>query len=292
MMMAMRLAVGSCSEEKQSKIINKAYTILSSRNSLWRKEFRSSTIPFKLGEVQVTTDIENLSPKDELILLLFASVIIATHPQTKIPEVRQLLHLFLTAVLKGYVPAAQALGSMINKLGTGAEDSSDCTLEEAVDKVLKTLLSKYSDEDASLNCGITNGCENGHGNVFLDVVISRSCQVHAIVGLAWIGKGLLLRGHEKMKDVAMFLLECLLSNDADVSLPLMPNLLEGKCERDSSPVIKCAADAFRIIMSDSEACLNRRFHAIIRPLYKQRFFSTMMPILQSLLFKSDSLFSR
>ncbi|XP_047961342.1 MMS19 nucleotide excision repair protein homolog isoform X4 [Salvia hispanica] len=49
-----------------------------------------------------------------------------------------------------------------------------------------------------------------------------------------------------------------------------------------------AADAFHIIMSDSGECLSRAYHATIRPLYKQRFFSTIMPIFLSLVIKSDA----
>lgn len=44
---------------------------------------------------------------------------------------------------------------------------------------------------------------------------------------------------------------------------------------------KSAADAFHVLVSDSEDCLNKTFHATVRPLYKQRFFSTVMPILLS-----------
>ena len=33
--------------------------------------------------------------------------------------------------------------------------------------------------------------------------------------------------------------------------------------------MKCPADRFEILMFDSELCLNRQFHATIRPLYKQ-----------------------
>jgi DNA repair/transcription protein MET18/MMS19 len=77
------------------------------------------------------------------------------------------------------------------------------------------------------------------------------------------------------------------------ALSLKHHSLEKSFEQDLHPsVMKSAADAFHILMSDSEVCLNRKFHAIIRPLYKQRFFSTMMPILQPLIMKNDSSFSR
>lgn len=127
------------------------------------------------------------------------------------------------------------------------------------------------------------------GNLCLGAANSGLLEIHSIVGLAWIGKGLLMRGHEKVKDITIVFLECLQSNGRMGALPLEEN----NCNWDMRlSAMKCAADAFQVLMSDSELCLNRKFHAIIRPLYKQRFFSTIMPILQSLIIQSDSLLSR
>lgn len=297
MMTAMKHAVAFCSEESQNKIIQKAYNVLSSSTSFPLKESMALTIPFQLEDLQLTQKIDNLSCRDEWILSLFASVVIAVCPQTHIPNVKVILHLFITTLLKGHVPAAQALGSMVNKFGKksiGSEISNDCTLEEALDIVFQLKLWNCQDTGALLRCsGMSNGSGMGHTDLCLGVANDRLPQIHAIAGLSWIGKGLLLRGHDKVKDVTMIFLECLLSNGKTDALPLKQHSLENSCEQDlHASVMKCAADAFHVLMSDSEVCLNRKFHAIIRPLYKQRFFSTMMPILQPLIMKSDSSLSR
>jgi DNA repair/transcription protein MET18/MMS19 len=297
MMTAMRHAVAFCTEESQNKIIQKAYSILALSTSFSLKEFTSLTIPSQLDWLQLTQRIDNLSHRDEWILLLFASVVIAVRPQTHIPDVKGILYLFMTTLLKGYLPAAQALGSMVNKMGkksSGSEISSDCTLEEALDIIFQMKLWNPHNNAALMSCsGMTNGSEMGDTDLCLSVANNRLPQIHAIAGLSWIGKGLLLRGHEKVKDVTMIFLEFLLSNNRMDALSLKHHSLEKSFEQDLHPsVMKSAADAFHILMSDSEVCLNRKFHAIIRPLYKQRFFSTMMPILQPLIMKNDSSFSR
>ncbi|XP_041014960.1 MMS19 nucleotide excision repair protein homolog isoform X1 [Juglans microcarpa x Juglans regia] len=296
-MTAMRHAVAFCSVESQNKIIQKAYSVLSSSTFFPLKEFTSLTIQFQLGGLQLAQKIDNLSYRDEWILSLFASVVIAARPQTPIPNLKEILQLFMTTLLKGSVPAAQALGSIVNKLGKESNElkiSSDCTLEEALETIFQTKLWNSHDNGALMkSSGTNNGSEMSFADSCLGMVNNNLPQIHAIAGLSWIGKGLLLRGHEKVKDVTMIFLEFLLENNKADAFPLKQNSLESSSERDLHPsVIKSAADAFHILMSDSEVCLNRKFHAVIRPLYKQRFFSTMMPILQPLIMKNDSSLSR
>ncbi|PNY17896.1 hypothetical protein L195_g014651 [Trifolium pratense] len=77
------------------------------------------------------------------------------------------------------------------------------------------------------------------------------------------------------------------------SLPLIEGSHENNEEQKWDPLSrKCAAEAFHVLMSDAEVCLNKTFHATIQPLYKQRFFSSMMPIFQQLISRSDSSLSR
>ncbi|CAL2245307.1 unnamed protein product [Prunus armeniaca] len=298
-MMAMKLAIGSCSEESQNIIIHKAYSVISSSISIPFKDSLDATSSIQLEELRVSEQIDKsshrddqkdkFSLRDEWILSLFASVIIAVHPKAQIVNVKGILHLFMTTILKGCVPAAQASGSVINKLGTKSNEtanSNDCTLEEAVDMIFSTKLWNLNENGVLQTCGSGNGSKVGLTDLCLGFSSNKLLQVHAIVGLAWIGKGLLLLGHEKVKDVTKILLECLLSEGRICAMELKQGLLENSYEQHS--VMRSAADAFHIIMSDSEVCLNRKFHAIARPLYKQRFFSTVMPILQSWIIKSDS----
>ncbi|XP_044487273.1 MMS19 nucleotide excision repair protein homolog isoform X1 [Mangifera indica] len=295
-MKAMKLAIASCSVETQTIIVQRAYNVLSSGTSFPLKE-PMVAIPIQLKGLQLTQEIDIGSSRDEWIYSLFASVIIALRPQTHIPNVRLVLQLFMTTMLKGNVPAAQALGSMVNKfvLNTNVIDvSSTCTLEEAMDIIFNMSLCSFDDIASSRIYGrMNNGGEMCLNSICRGVVNGRSLQIHAVTGLAWIGKGLLMRGHEKVKDITMILLECLLSNDQKGPLPVEQDSSEDSSKQGVHPsVMKCAADAFQILMTDSENCLCRKFHATIRPLYKQRFYSTIMPILQSLIMKSESSFSR
>lgn len=290
-MKVMKLAVASCSVESQNIIIDKAYTVLSSSTFLSMKDSLSS-LQAQLEELEDTQETDKFSSRDEWIHSLFTSVIIALRPQTRIPNIRTVLHFLMIVFLKGYVTAAQALGSLVNKLDlktSGTEHSGGCTFEEAMDIIFGKNLSS-SDHVPAGRSGITGSwSETGLTNLCLGAADSGLLKIRSIVGLAWIGKGLLMRGHEKVKDITIVFLECLQSNGRMGALPLEEN----NCNWDMRlSAMKCAADAFQVLMSDSEPCLNRKFHAIIRPLYKQRFFSTIMPILQSLIIQSDSLLSR
>ncbi|KAM7254505.1 hypothetical protein ACFE04_003885 [Oxalis oulophora] len=263
MMKAIKLSVTGCSQESQNIVIQKSCNVLSSCDIFPPKE-KTSNFPVQLEELQISQETAKLSSRDEWILSLFASVFIALRPSTNIPNLRSVLQVFTTNLVKGSLSAAQALGSIVNKFSDG-KVSGDFTLEDALDFIFSRIACGTSYVNKEADVGLLHGVLNG-----------RFIHIHSIGGLSWIGKGLLLRGHEKVKDITMILLECLLSN-TDVDPP---------------PVIKCAADAFQILTSDTDDCLNKKFHAIIRPLYKQRFYSTMMPILQSLLMKTDSSFSR
>ncbi|PON54356.1 Coatomer beta subunit [Parasponia andersonii] len=291
-MMAMKLTVASCSGEIQNAIIQKAYTVLSSNTSLLLKESSLTSIPIRLEGLQLTERANSFSGKDELVLSLFASVIIAVQPKIEIPNVKEILRLFLTTLLKGHVPSAQALGSMINKFGTKsnrADISYGFMLEEAIDIIFETK--SWNSQDNGVLSSDDN--EMGLTDLCLGFVDDRQLQINSIVGLAWVAKGLLLCGHEKVKDVIMILLECLLPGGSIRASKSKPGLSERISEKDLHPSVKkSAADAFHLLMSDSEVCLNRKFHAIIRPLYKQRLFSVVMPILQSSIRNSNSSFSR
>ncbi|XVE52023.1 hypothetical protein DITRI_Ditri02bG0087100 [Diplodiscus trichospermus] len=291
MMKATKLAVASCSEENQNIIVQKSYSILSSTTSFPWKEL------FQQERVLIVQKVDNISFRDEWILSLFAAVIIAVHPQTHIPNIRPILYLLMATLLKGNVAAAQALGSIVNKLGpksTDAQTSSDCTLEEAMDIILNlSLWIFHSNSSYDIQAKLTGVHDIGLINLCNGVGSCTSLQIHAIIGLAWIGKGLLMQGHEKVRDMTMVFLQCLQSRGRADVLHQEKGVSENNYELDLlHSVMKTAADAFQILISDSELCLNREFHAVIRPLYKQRFFSTMMPILQSLIMKSEPLSRR
>jgi len=285
----MKFVISNCSETSQNVIVQKAYAVvLSCHFFSWNE---SVVNPIEMRGLDISHELK-LSIRDRLVLSLFSSVIMAIHPQTRLPDVRATLWLFMEMLLKGHVPSAQALGSMVNKFSSksnGQSTLNDCLLEEAMDIIFNTSIS-HADSAFRISTGIEDKGTMTLKDLCLGSSNNRQLQINAIVGLAWIGKGLLMRGHEKVKDIVMILLECFSLKDGR---HFRQDSGQENCEQDvSSSVMTYAADAFHIMMSDSEVCLSRRYHANIRPLYKQRFFSTMMPILQALIIKSDSLFKR
>ncbi|KAK6125136.1 hypothetical protein DH2020_041102 [Rehmannia glutinosa] len=266
-MTAMKKAVGSCSKESQEIIINKAFGVLFSR-------------------LQQTHNLGNSSGRDEWLTSLFASVVIALRPQTNIPNGKMILQLFIISLLNGHIPSAHALGSLVNKLPleiTGMDSSRSFSLNEALDMIFHNFIGTSRYDNTSVN----DGSGVNISSLRLNTLRIQS-EINTVIGLAWIGKGLLMRGHEKVKDVTMALLSFLMLDREAAVVKQFQNLIEEFDEEDVHRLMICAGDAFCIIMSDSEECLNRTYHAIIRPLYKQRFFSTIMPIFLSLVVKSES----
>ncbi|XP_042052468.1 MMS19 nucleotide excision repair protein homolog [Salvia splendens] len=278
-MTAMKKAVGSCSKESQEIIINKAFGVLSSSTSFG---FESGSSLVKEEDVKQNLNPSDSSCKHEWLTSLFASVIIALRPQTSIPNGKMIIQLFIKSLLNGHVPSAHALGSLVNKLPleiNGMNCSENLTLNKALDMISPTFTGISHHDKVSQN----NGSGVDFSSLRLNTLRMQS-GINTAIGLAWIGKGLLMRGHEKVKDITMALLSLLMLDREGVD----SKELQIIDVEDMHQLRTTAADAFHIIMSDSGECLNRAYHATIRPLYKQRFFSTIMPIFLSLLIKSDA----
>ncbi|KAF6141738.1 hypothetical protein GIB67_027916, partial [Kingdonia uniflora] len=249
MMATMRLIVAGCSEDNQGVILQKAYGVLSSSTLFPTKESMSK------NEIELTMGSNSFLCRDEWLISMFASVVVALRPQTHFPNVKVVLKMLVTSLLRGHLPSAQALGSVMNKLplmSNDWEESSSCTVEDAMGIIVKTGLWS-NDED------IFKLCVNIDSNRFVES--------NAMVGLAWIGKGLLMRGHDNVKEITLIFLRCLMSGNNMMGL---------------------AADAFHVLLSDSHTCLNKTLHATTKPLYKQRFFSTILPFFQSSIKETES----
>ncbi|KAJ6824786.1 MMS19 nucleotide excision repair protein-like protein isoform X2 [Iris pallida] len=289
-MMAMKCAVAHCTEG-QGHIVQKAYNIvLSTISSPLESLFYPSS---KLDGLQFIPDASGLSCidtkmpvtrplsqvlgasfscKDEWLVSLFASVVTALRPLTPLPDVHTLIKLFVANLLRGHIPAAQALASIINKWPADGkiEVPSTCKLDEVIGLILESIYAVLFSSPLK-QCNFEKD---------LSCICPSSLQMHAIDGLAWVGKGLLLRGHERLKEIAMVLMKCILPSQNNVVTSEHPNE-SGNSQDRHLPAAKSAANAFHILMSDSEVCLTKKFHSKIRPLYKQRFFSSMLPVLLS-----------
>lgn len=288
-MTAIKNAVACCSEGGQKTILHKAFRVLSSSTL----ELKDSMSVFRWEGSNYVDSLHRVSYRDEWIISLFASVVIALHPQTHIPDIKMLLHLFAMDLLRGHIPSAQALGSLVNKLpsrNSSLGSSHECCLEEAIDMIFSSnlwSLFKLNNVKENPVLGVDGKMDYSNLTVSdMNHVSARTCC--AILGLAWIGKGLVMRGHERVKDITMTFLSILLQNGSTGGLLQFHNLMEGFTEQEVLSLMRSAADAFHILMSDSEACLNRKYHAAIRPLYKQRFYNTLMPIFASSITKSNS----
>ncbi|XP_021749612.1 MMS19 nucleotide excision repair protein homolog isoform X2 [Chenopodium quinoa] len=277
---ALKLAVATLSEENQWRIIEKAVKVIS-----FHLSFSPNFVPSKLKELQISEDSDGFSCRDEWLTTLFASVIISLRPKTQITNIRAVIESLLTAFINGHVTSAQALGSIVNKMSLTKEDMQDSSyfnLDDVLTLILERSLGSCSDLFLSSSSEMCDSDEL-RSKLAADCILP---QARCISGLAWIGKGLLMRGHEKLKDITMIFVRCLVFSS--VLEALAENI--GGLEREGvqQSLARSAADAFHVLMSDSEDCLNKTFHAAIRPLYKQRFFSTVMPILLSAAKKTHS----
>lgn len=268
-MTGMKLLVGVCTEEQQSLIVQKAYGIVSSMLSLPLKSMTHHIL-----------GVDELVPSHSVhgtaLISMLSSVIIGLRPQTPAPNMMVMINLFTAYLLKGQMPAAYALASIFNKYLHNPEFSHECQLDKILDVILEkcfstVLASNHPKVSHSSHDSTDNSSDGPSGNIV---------SINILPGLAWIGKGLLMRGDEKVKDISMFLLKCLCLDETSASiLSHQEELLFS----DSSDITLAtsAAGVFHVIMSDSEVCLNKKFHARIKPLYKQRFFSILMPIFLS-----------
>uniref|UniRef100_A0A7N0RGM5 MMS19 nucleotide excision repair protein n=1 Tax=Kalanchoe fedtschenkoi TaxID=63787 RepID=A0A7N0RGM5_KALFE len=288
-MMALKVAVSYCTVERQSKILEKAFNVLSSNVPSLSTASKSGTISPQMKDDNHTEELHNRQCMKERPLSALASVIIAVRPQTSIPNEREVAHLFVAALLEGHIPSAQALGSMFNKLHM--KTNGDVLI---VDLSVKELTSVLSCDPS--NNGFTWSCsakkdtgDEGLPHLSFDSEKASLVSSHAVRGLAWMAKGLLMRGHEKAYDIINILLSLLVQDETVNGLPIKHRLAYS--DRDQK-IMETAADAFEVIMGDSDICLNTRFHAVIRPLYKQRLLSTIMPLLLSEIRKCDSPSSR
>eukprot|EP00042_Codosiga_hollandica_P058429 m.880883 g.880883 ORF g.880883 m.880883 type:complete len:1009 (-) comp59857_c0_seq3:150-3176(-) len=92
-----------------------------------------------------------------------------------------------------------------------------------------------------------------------DLCAGEAANINSLYVLIWLAKGLVLRAHPLGPLFIKEILECL----------------------SRSTLAKVASDAFVIILEETSKLLNKASHAVIRPLYKQRFFQENIAVLLS-----------
>lgn len=271
-MMGMKFLVGVCTQEQQSLIVQKACGIISSRLSLPVKSMMHD-----LSSVDELVPAHSI--QDTALVCLLSSVIVGLRPQTPVPDMIMMINLFSVFLLNGQVPAAHALASIFNKY----LQNSDFTDENKLDKILDVILGRCFSivlASSTLKMSHSSAATSDNANCSGSMSGSICLRIDILCGLAWIGKGLLMRGDEKVKDISMFLLKCLVLDQISGDIPSHQEEHSDNVSLNAS-LATSAADAFHVMMSDSEVCLNKKFHARIKLLYKQRFFSILMPIFLS-----------
>ncbi|XP_062189386.1 MMS19 nucleotide excision repair protein homolog [Phragmites australis] len=280
LMMGMKLLVGMCTEEQQSLIVEKAYGIISSLLSLPLKSLAHHILA-------VDQLVPSHTVQETALVGMLSSVIVGLRPLTPVPDMMMMINLFTVFLLKGQMPAAHALASIFNKYLHNPEFSHDNQLDKILDVILERCFSNvvFNSYSKISHCSADTSDDANCSDSSSGSILSK---IDTLSGLAWIGKGLLMRGDEKMKDISMFLLKCLWSDQTLASVPSHQEEYIGSDSSDTS-LATSAADAFRVMMNDSEVCLNKKFHARIKPLYKQRFFSILMPIFLSKIKESTAM---
>ncbi|KAH9301186.1 hypothetical protein KI387_012769, partial [Taxus chinensis] len=288
-MEAMRVSVQYCPEDLQKGILLKSLDIISIRLQSLSAASPVASLT-NLDAMQANVTLVDKPEQEEWKIALFASVVVALDPKIVLHNERKILKLLLSVILrKGNrmikVAAAQALGSMINKCPVVANDSTSniFTLDEAIHFVLdEGLLRIVENNTLQIQSEFAQNKTLSLAPRDIDADDSIVVQIQAVTAVAWIGKGLAMRGHDKISDVAMLLLNILrLTSNMYTSSP-QNDSDKSEVERsmgEKSKVAEAAADGLRIIMEDTRTSLNKDCHAFMRPLYKQRFFTSIIPVL-------------
>ena len=168
--MAIKVVVSGCGIENQVLIVKNTYKVLSSKKLFSSEQLAFSSIRECLS---LMPHFSQLSQHHVMLISLSASVIMALDPKTPIPDSSMILRFLMLHLLRGCDSSAQALGSLINKWSSHVStELTYTTLEAALDLILDHGLLEL----CSLDFDETQ--------IF----------INSLHGLAWIGKGLLMRG--------------------------------------------------------------------------------------------------
>lgn len=286
-MAVMRLSVQYCTEELQKTVLIKAIDTLPVRNQNWSNGTSIASVPHQVIGNASLNSIDRPN-QDEWKIALFASVVVSLRPKIVLHNKKQILEMFISTLLgKGdsiiKEAACQALGSMINKCPVEVDHAmlGVLTLDQAIhsileDSLLKIVGNHVPQDPSEMTSNNMRSVELG------DIHDDIGVQIQAVTAVAWIGKGLAMRGHGKISDVAVLLLNILRSSSSVCAISSQND----NCKIDMDEIrnkkfllAQAAADGLGIIMKDSKTSLNKDCYACIRPLYKQRFFTSMIPIL-------------
>lgn len=256
-MRVLQMAISKCSEDSQRVFLLKTLDIFICI---------SSTLP------------NYTSPQDVWVMGLFLSVLIPLRPSIHTFQERGLLPMVLATAVCPPCPslanvAAEAVGSMLNKWYTQTLKVDDDTSFNATINMImkgewmpKDVNFKHSRSDTEKPCSLH--MKEGPLQV----------KLRGIHLLALIGKGLAMKGHVAVSDIAMLILRLVYCDDSS-SIRWQDDALLSAFWPDVeevSAISFAAAESLGFILRDSETSLNKEHFAVIKPLYKQRFFVSML----------------
>ncbi|KAJ7522223.1 hypothetical protein O6H91_18G002200 [Diphasiastrum complanatum] len=289
-MEVIRVAVQKCNAAVQEDVFSKALQTVADRVNICDKCNDSKAIAFSKKDIckQSIPTLFKLSScyqkiQETWLIALLASIVIAVRPGLLYLQEKFFLKLFLDAALdKRRSPytesAAQALASILNKWVEGKKEnhlSSDLlTLEDAINFVLTS--ESISPVKSFMN---SNGLENLDNS---DGFLLSHKRLQGVQVLSWVGKALAMRGDVQVKDIAVLLLSILKSSDLELGKDpkhegYRMNKESEEHEELTIAIATAAAEGLGIIIKESKA-LNKKHYATVRPLYKQRFLCSMLPL--------------
>ncbi|KAL3685855.1 hypothetical protein R1sor_003877 [Riccia sorocarpa] len=268
LMTLFRITVQKCPETLQRMILSEGLSVLK----------KKSSAHIKTDNVRQASSNEGLEGEHWYVALV-SSVVVALLPSVFLEEKETLLRLFVNTSIANVDPvitqvAAQAAASLLNKWQddkSGNGQGGVCTLDEAI--VIAVDEGWMPRVEMVL-------AENGSYPENAEKVAVRS-----IYALALAGKGLAMRGHSFVSEIAGVMLR-LLTAKSTASKRDKPNGVDSEerlNEASRSAVAKAAVESFGIIVKDHSTFLSKSQNAVIRPLYKQRFFTSMLtPLVEAL----------
>ncbi|KAL2653858.1 hypothetical protein R1flu_021986 [Riccia fluitans] len=264
LMTLVRVTVQKCTEKLQSMILAEGLRVLKRKSSS--------------GHMMTNEPNGCEAPSAEAVegrewcVALIASVVVGLLPSVLSAEKEYLLRLFVSTSIADLEPvitdvAAQAAASLLNKWQEdklGRNQGDICTLDEAVVIAVEEGWLPRVEKVLAGNGSYPESVEK--------------LAVRSVYALALTGKALAMRGHSRVSEIAGLMLR-LLQSQTTAFKRGKPNILdsEGKLEEASqSAVGKIAVESFGIIVKDHSTFLSKSQNATVKPLYKQRFFTSML----------------
>ncbi|CAM6086603.1 unnamed protein product [Calypogeia fissa] len=282
-----RVTIRACTEGAQEKILSKATTVLLDwgiTNTSVDTSMKQNAVMHDCTTYTTTKFIEERG----WLVALVASIVLGLCPLVVFPKRHLLLKTFVkmsiseASFLKTKV-AAQATASLINKWKDtlsgdrrpeGKIDTLDEAIRAVVDETFMPVINQHmGDHDSSATTVVDDSVHEE---------CDKNKMVRAVHALAWIGKGLAMRGHARISDIAGTLM-ALLESEGLKAAPVLDALVDQVDSRNLSSVValaQAAAEGIGIIVKEDATCLDRVHNATVRPLFKQRFFTSMLPPLQ------------